>query len=129
LRPRHPVLAALLAVVASGCAIDKASRTEETGRGPDPLVKERVMARMDEIAAPAQQQHATIRKRSQAGECEGICDLVDELRRAAERVCELAADYPGDEDVQLKCRWPKADCDEAEAACENCGGRPEESVY
>ena len=119
----------LCAPLVVACAVDSTAKKEEEGHQTDPLVRERVMARMDEIGAPAQRTHAKLRTMSQKDQCDGVCELAREVCKAAGRVCELATDYPNDEDVQLKCKWPRADCDEAEAYCENCGGRPEDTEY
>lgn len=124
-----PLRCALCALPLLTCAVDTSTRHEETGRQADPLVRERVATRMDEIAAPAQRLHVKLRRQSETGDCDGVCDMALEVCKASGRVCELAADFPGDEEIQLKCQWPTADCDEAEASCKNCGGRPEASEY
>jgi len=119
----------LFVPLALACAVDSTAKREEAGHQTDPLVRERVMARMDEIAEPARKTHVKLRGMSERDQCDGVCDMAREVCKAADRVCELAADYPNDEDVQLKCNWPRADCDEAEGSCETCGGRPESSEY
>ena len=114
--------ALLSAVLLSACAVDPTARKEEAGRQVDPLVRERVSARVDEIAAPAKEGHATLLSKTSSGDCDGVCDLSVEICEAASRVCNLTSDYPNDEEMTEKCAWPTSDCSESRAACANCGG-------
>ena len=120
----------LLAIISwSGCAVDSAAKKEEAGRQVDPLVRERTLARMDEIAKPARAANDEIKAKVEAGDCAGVCKASEDICSRSIRVCDLAADYPqNDDDIQERCEWVSSDCDESRGLCANCGGpaKPED---
>lgn len=125
-----PTLPLLLIIAWSGCAVDSAAKKEEAGRQVDPLVRERTLARMDEIAKPARSANAELKKKVEAKDCEGVCAASTDICSRSVRVCELATDFPkADEDIQERCDWVSSDCDESRGLCANCGGRSEPDDY
>lgn len=95
----------------------------------DPLVRERVLMRIDELYGPAKEQAETIRELTASRECDGVCGMSNSVCDVSARVCDLTADFPADdEEVQEKCRWSSTDCDTARVACAGCGGYKPEAV-
>lgn len=127
----RPLLVALLAplLVFIGCAVDSAAKKEEAGRQVDPLVRERTLARMAEIAKPARRDNDRLKEQVEAKDCAGVCQTSGGICDRSARVCDLAADYPdSDADIHERCEWATSDCDESRGLCANCGGpaRPDD---
>ena len=123
-------LPVILLVAATGCAVDSASRQEEAGPRVDPLIRERTVARMDEISQPARAAAEAIRAKVAVKDCEGVCEASKDICSRSLRVCHLAEDFPAeDEGVQQRCEWVTSDCDESRGLCANCGGPPPAADY
>ncbi len=125
MRKVPPLVAVLLLAIISwsGCAVDAAAKKEEKGRQVDPLVRERTLARMDEISKPARAANDTLKAKAEAKDCAGVCEASKDICVRSARVCDLAADYPAtDDDIQERCDWVSSDCDESRGLCANCGG-------
>lgn len=89
----------------------------------DPLVRERMQRRMDEIYSPAKAEAEEVRSLAARKECSGVCEMSKRICDASYRICDLASDFPRhDFEVQERCRWASADCDSARVACAGCGG-------
>jgi hypothetical protein len=56
--------------------------------------------------------------------CQDTCELRSAICEAAESICGLAADLPGDLWAQEKCQNGRASCAEAEELCCACGIAP-----
>ena len=131
-RSRCP-LPQLLAVILVGglalggfaCATTGGGETSTPARdsAQDPLVRERVIKRMEELYAPAKAEAAKVRQMTAKRECDGLGAMSGRICNASARICELAADYPeSDEEVQETCTWATADCDGSRGSCAGCGG-------
>ena len=112
-----------MAILAGGCAVDHASKQEERAPTADPLVRERTLGRMDEIAAPARTATESNKAKLAKKDCDGVCESVKDICDRADRVCVLAEDFPAsDADVHERCEWSTSDCNESRGLCANCGG-------
>ncbi len=113
----------ILLLAATGCAVDSTSRKEESAPEADPLVRERTVDRMDEIAQPARAAAEAIRAKVAVKDCAGVCDASKDICSRSLRVCDLAEDFPQrDDGVHERCEWVTSDCDESRGLCANCGG-------
>ncbi len=109
-------------VIFGGCDMTK-TKKDVTGTVQDPLVRERVLRRIDELYGPAKVEAEKLRELRRHDECEGVCDMSHRICDVSARVCDLASDYPeSDEEIHEKCAWAEADCDESRVACVSCGG-------
>ncbi len=122
------VLVAGMAAAVAGCDLSgRKAQVRDTVR--DPLVRERVLRRIEELYEPAKEQAETVRELSASKECDGVCPMAKSICDVSSRVCDLAGDFPkDDEEVQEKCRWSSTDCDSARVACAGCGGYAPETV-
>ncbi|MBM4319194.1 MAG: hypothetical protein FJ125_04360 [Deltaproteobacteria bacterium] len=117
------VLLPALASVGSGCDLGGKRTGLVRDSVQDPLVRERVLERMEEIYAPAKQAAEEVRSLTARKECGGVCEKSGSICDAAARLCDLAADYSdSDEEVQERCQWSTTDCDSSRSSCAGCGG-------
>jgi len=119
-----------LIIACFGCAVDDAARREEAGRGIDPLVRERTIARMNEISGPARTSNEILLEKVEDKDCDGVCEASREICSRSARVCVLSVDYPKtDDEVHETCDWVSSDCDESRGLCANCGGPAKPDDY
>ncbi len=89
----------------------------------DPLVRERILRRIEEIYSPAKEEAEEVRALAARKECGGVCDKSKRICDASSRVCDLAGDFPKkDVEIHEQCDWSSTDCDSARVACAGCGG-------
>ena len=54
------------------------------------------------------------------GQCEDLCDLASKICSVKEKICDIAADHPGDDAYQGLCREAQHECREAGDSCVRC---------
>lgn len=104
-----------------GCSGGDKGRVRDSAA--DPLVRERVLDRMEEIYKPARKAAEEVRQAQERKQCDGVCAKSASICDASARLCDLASDYPPEDDeVHERCQWCNADCDMSKVACATCGG-------
>lgn len=112
-----------LVLTLAACQLGGSGNQDKSGSVMDPLVRERILARINEIYEPAKADAEKVRELSAKKECRGVCRMSVTICDASKRVCDLAADFPkSDEEAHEQCSWSQADCGGAKVSCAGCGG-------